>query len=67
MLDKVRAYAKEVEQFSTTSADELENFRLKFLSKKGIMNQLFAAFKDVPVEEKKDFAKNLSGIKERKK
>ena len=64
MLGKVQEYIKEVEQYTATTKEEIENFRLKFLSKKGIMNQLFASFKDVPADEKKEFGKQLNLLKQ---
>ena len=35
MLDKVKELISEVSAFNTTSKDEIETFRIKFLSKKG--------------------------------
>jgi len=45
MLEKVRGLLKEVGEFAPKSESEVEDFRLKFLGKKGEMNTLFAAFK----------------------
>ena len=56
MLETVKNLLKEVEIFSPKSEKEVEEFRLKFLGKKGEMNALFDAFKSVPNESKK---KNL--------
>jgi phenylalanyl-tRNA synthetase alpha chain len=53
MLEKVNKLLKEVEAFLPKSEEETEGFRLKFLGKKGEMNTLFAAFKEVPNESKK--------------
>ena len=44
MLDKVKELIGEVAAFNATSKDEIETFRIKFLSKKGILNDLFAEF-----------------------
>ncbi len=48
MLKKVRLLLKEVEGFKPSSENELEDFRLRLLGKKGELNKLFAAFKNVP-------------------
>jgi len=44
----------------TSSLEQLENKRIELLGKKGILTQEFAKMKDVPNEEKKEFAKNLN-------
>ena len=55
MLEIVKELLLEVEKFVPKSAIELEDFRLSFLGKKGKTNELFAAFKEVPSDQKKDF------------
>ena len=47
MLDKIKEHIAEVEAFSTTSKEELETFRIKYLGKKGLLNDFFAEFKNV--------------------
>ena len=64
MLSKVQELLKEVEGFTPQSAEGLEQFRIKFLGKKGVMNDLFAAFKTVPNEQKKDFGQALNQLKQ---
>jgi phenylalanyl-tRNA synthetase alpha chain len=63
MIDKVQELIKEVEVFSSKKADEIEQFRIKFLAKKGIITELFEEFKNVPKEEKKDFGQLLNTLK----
>ena len=63
MLDKINALIDEVTSFDTKSKDELEAFRIKFLSKKGILNDLFAEFKLVPNHEKKDVGQAINTLK----
>ena len=64
MLKKVQELLCEVESFSPKSIEELEVFRIKFLGKKGVMNDLFAAFKTVPTEQKKGFGQALNQLKQ---
>lgn len=64
MLEKVQELLCEVESFSPKSIEELEVFRIKFLGKKGVMNDLFAAFKTVPTEQKKGFGQALNQLKQ---
>ena len=53
LQDKIKQYTEEIEQFSPSSAIDVENFRLKFLVSKGIIKSLFEEFKAIPNEEKK--------------
>lgn len=63
MLDKINALIGEVESFESNSKEELEAFRIKFLSKKGILNDLFAEFKLVPNHEKKEVGQAINNLK----
>jgi phenylalanyl-tRNA synthetase alpha chain len=64
MLEKVQQLLVEVNSFVAKDAEELEQFRIKFLGKKGLMNDLFADFKSVPNEQKKDFGQALNQLKQ---
>ncbi|WP_010136071.1 phenylalanine--tRNA ligase subunit alpha [Ochrovirga pacifica] len=63
MLDKVNELIGEVSNFNTTSKEELEAFRIKYLGKKGILNDLFAEFKNVANDQKKEFGQALNTFK----
>jgi len=63
MLQKVKELLVEVSSYSPKDADDLEQFRILYLGKKGKMNDLFAAFKEVPNEQKKDFGQALNQLK----
>ncbi len=47
MKEKIGEYLKEVDSFKAGSLEQLEEFRIKFLSKKGQIPALFADFKNV--------------------
>jgi phenylalanyl-tRNA synthetase alpha chain len=63
MIDKIKDYIAEVNSFSTQNKEELEAFRIKFLGSKGILKDVFAAFKDVPNENKKEFGQIINLLK----
>ena len=63
MIQKINALLAEVAQAKAQNAEEVEQFRLKFLGKKGAMNDLFEAFKSVPGPEKKDVGQALNQLK----
>jgi len=64
MLKKLEDYEKQIHELVIASKDDLENFRLQFLSKKGIIPQLFTAFRDVPNEQKREFGQKLNVLKD---
>ena len=55
----------EVENLSANSAEELEALRIKYLSKKGAINDLMADFRNVPAEQKKEVGMRLNALKTR--
>ena len=59
MIEEVKKHLKEVESFTSKDAEAIEKFRLNYAGKKGILNDLFAAFRAVPNEEKRLMDKNL--------
>ena len=61
--EQIQAYLSEIAGFTAASPADLEQFRLRFLGKKGILNDLFAAFKEVPNEEKKAVGQLLNQLK----
>lgn len=63
MIEEVKKHLKEVESFSGNDIEAIENFRLSYAGKKGILNELFAAFRAVPNEEKKAFGQALNTLK----
>ena len=64
MLQKITNLLSEVSSFSVKNASELESFRLKYLSKKGLLSDLFEDFKNVPAAEKKEIGQKLNLLKQ---
>lgn len=65
MLDKIKSLYEEVSSVKVTSAKELESFRLKYLSKKGIITSLFEDFRVVPADMKRDVGQKLNELKQK--
>ena len=63
MIDKVKAHLEDVQQFNATTPEAVEEFRIKYAGKKGILNGLFAAFREVKNEEKKAYGQVLNELK----
>ena len=64
MLQKINDLLNEVSSISVKNSEELELFRLKYLSKKGLLAELFEDFKNVPGLEKKDIGQKLNLLKQ---
>ena len=60
MLEKIEALKKEANRFEIENKEQVELFRLKFLAKKGDLNNLFTAFKNISGEEKKELGQKLN-------
>ncbi len=63
MLAKVEELLQEVEGFNSSKLDEIEAFRIKMLGKKGAITALLAEFRNVPVEQKKEFGQGINKLK----
>ncbi|WOC51307.1 phenylalanyl-tRNA synthetase, alpha subunit [Bergeyella porcorum] len=64
MLEKIEELLAEVARFTTTSKEEIEQFRIQYNGKKGILNDLFEKFKEVPNEQKKEFGQKINTLKQ---
>ena len=63
MIEHIHKLIEEAEAFNTQSLEDVEAFRIKFLGKKGLLTELFASFKEVPNEQKKDFGQAINNLK----
>lgn len=64
IIQQIERYKKEIADAVAASADELEQFRTKFLGSKGLVKSLMGEMKNVPAEKKKDFGQVLNGFKQ---
>ncbi len=64
MIDKLKEHIAEVEQFTTDSKEAVEAFRIKYLGKKGLLNDFFAEFKNVANDQKKEFGQTINTLKQ---
>ena len=63
ILDKIDELLKEVSTLSAQNAEDVEQLRLKYLSKKGEINAVMAAFRDVAKEQKKAVGMKINELK----
>ncbi len=63
MLDRIDKIKKEILAFESRSKEDTEAFRLRYLSKKGIIPDLFSAFRQLPSEQKKKYGQKINELK----
>ena len=63
MIEKIEQLLAEIENLQANNAEELEALRIKYLSKKGAINELMADFRNVPAEQKKEVGMKLNELK----
>lgn len=63
MIDQVKDHLEKVAQFESTDKEAIESFRIAYAGKKGILNDFFAAFREIPAEQKKEFGQVLNQLK----
>lgn len=64
MEEKIQSLLQEVAAYTAADKQGVEAFRLKYSSRKGVMNDLFEELKQVPVEQKKQVGKVLNDLKQ---
>ena len=63
MEDKIKKHIQEIHDFKSDSIAEIEEFRIKFLGKKGLLNSYFVEFKSLDSTEKKNAGRILNELK----
>ena len=63
MQELIEKYKQEVSSFKSSDVKEIEFFRIKFMSKNGVLNNLFNDFKKVEPEEKKKIGLLINDLK----
>ena len=63
MRYKIHKLLSEIEEIQIKSKEQLEEYRLKYLAKKGIVTALFDDFKTLANEERKEVGKTLNELK----
>ena len=63
LSDKIKSLLQEVATLEAHDAQELESHRIKYLSKKGIVNELMGEFRSVAPEQKREIGMLLNELK----
>lgn len=65
LLEKIDNLLKEVNQLSAKNTEEVEQFRLRFLSRKGEIAALMSEFRNVAANQKKEVGMRINELKRR--
>jgi phenylalanyl-tRNA synthetase alpha chain len=63
MLDRIKELQKELEEIAVKSADELEELRIKYISKNGKISKLIEEFRNVSPDQKKEIGQAVNTLK----
>lgn len=63
MLEKIEKLKEEISGMTAGSLEEVEQLRIKYLSKKGSISALMADFRNVPAEHKKEVGQKVNELK----
>lgn len=63
MQNKIKQLQEEIQALSAQTAEQVEELRIKYISKKGLVSQLFDDFRSVPNEEKRIVGQLLNELK----
>ena len=62
--EKIQDLLSQVADLQATNAEQLEALRIKYLSKKGLVTELFNEFREVPKEEKREIGQALNALRQ---
>ena len=63
MIDKINSLKETISSLTASSEEQVEALRIKYLSKKGAVSQLFNDFRLVPADQKKAMGQALNELK----
>jgi phenylalanyl-tRNA synthetase alpha chain len=63
LQEQISSYEQEIKDFKANSAEELEEYRIRFLGTKGIVKQLFGEMKNVAADARKEAGQLLNAFK----
>jgi phenylalanyl-tRNA synthetase alpha chain len=63
MRNKIAEHLTDIKNFNAKNAQEIEAFRIKYLGSKGILKALFADFKSVAADEKREMGQLINDLR----
>lgn len=65
MIEKINELRKEIENLSADGKEAVEQLRIKYLSKKGLISSLLVDFRSVPADQKREIGQKINALKDR--
>jgi len=65
MIKEIDKHIEDLGNIKISSIDDLEKFRIKYISKKGIVTSMFSQLKNVPNDQKKEAGLKINSVKQR--
>ena len=63
MIKKLEDHISYIKNFDSKDKDDIESMKIKFLGRKGLINELFSEFKNVPADQKKEYGQKINDLK----
>ncbi len=63
MIDKLDEHFLYIKNFKSQKIDDIESLKTQYLGRKGIINDLFSNFKNVPTDQKKNYGQKINDLK----
>ena len=63
MIDKLDEHFLYIKNFKSQKIDDIESLKIQYLGRKGIINDLFSNFKNVPIDQKKNYGQKINDLK----
>jgi phenylalanyl-tRNA synthetase alpha chain len=64
MSEKITAFKKEIQEAVATTQEQLEAFRIRFISRKSVLGDLFNEIKNIAPENKKAYGQEVNEVKQ---
>ena len=65
MIKEIDKHLEDLGNIKISSNDDLEKFRIKYISKKGIVTSMFSQLKNVPNDQKKEVGLKINSVKQK--
>ena len=65
MIKEIEKHLADLEKIKLKNLDDVESFRIKYISKKGILTHLFSQLKNVPNKDKREVGLQINSVKQK--
>ena len=65
MIKEIDKHIEDLGNINISSIDDLEKFRIKYISKKGVVTSMFSQLKNVPNDQKKEVGLKINSLKQK--